>query len=109
MITESSFFTSIWNNQSMGVAISRTVPSGWIGRRYPKLYPPAALLRAWRVGEVTEAEYTEIYQREVLSKLDVAQVKAELGPDAVLLCWERTGFCHRKIVIEWLNKKGEEE
>jgi len=81
------------------VAISRTRPRGWTGRAYEPLAPPWRLLAEALSGEIDEEEYTRRYRSEVLSKLDPAAVYADLGEDAVLLCWENSGaFCHRRLV-----------
>lgn len=87
------------------VAISRTRPRGWTGRAYEPLAPPWRLLAEALSGEIDEAEYTRRYREQVLSKLDPAAVRADLGEDAILLCWERPGaFCHRRLVAEWLEE-----
>jgi hypothetical protein len=42
----------------------------------------------------------------VLDKLNPQEVFAELGKDAVLLCWEPKGlFCHRHLVAAWFWEK----
>ena len=88
------------------VAISRTRPRGWTGRIYEPLAPPWRLLAEALSGEIDEEEYTRRYREEVLSKLDPAAVRADLGEDAVLLCWERPGaFCHRRLVAGWFEEK----
>ncbi|MDF0591721.1 DUF488 family protein, N3 subclade [Candidatus Methanocrinis natronophilus] len=88
------------------VAISRTQPKGWTGRIYGPLAPSWRLLQAAKRGEIDEAEYSRRYREEVLSRLDPAAVYADLGEDAVLLCWERAGaFCHRRLVAEWLEEE----
>ena len=99
-IKQGSFFAY---KGDKGVAISRSVPKGWKGRRYPALAPTEELLEKWKAGMLSEDEYTLIYHRDVLSKLNRERVIWDLGKDAVLLCWEITGFCHRHIVLEWLN------
>ena len=88
------------------VAISRTRPKGWTGRIYEPLAPSWRLLAEAKCGEIDEDEYTRRYYAEVLSKLDPREVYADLGGDAVLLCWERPGaFCHRRLVAEWFEEK----
>lgn len=88
------------------VAISRTRPRGWAGRAYEPLAPPWRLLAEALSGEIDEEEYTRRYREEVLSKLDPAAVRADLGEDAVLLCWENSGvFCHRRLVAEWFEEE----
>ncbi len=87
------------------VAISRTRPPGWTGRTYEPLAPTWRLLAEALSGEIDEDEYTRRYRAEVLSKLDPAAVYADLGEDAVLLCWENSGaFCHRRLVAEWFEE-----
>ncbi|AET65437.1 hypothetical protein Mhar_2081 [Methanothrix harundinacea 6Ac] len=87
------------------VAISRTQPRGWTGRAYEPLAPPWRLLAAAKSGAIDEDEYIRRYRSEVLSKLDHATVYADLGEDAILLCWERAGaFCHRRLVAEWFEE-----
>ena len=53
-----------------------------------------------------EENYTIHYYSEVLNVLDPHQVYEELGENAVLLCWEKSGkFCHRHLVAEWFQKE----
>jgi len=41
-----------------------------------------------------------------LDALDAKQVAEDLGPDAILLCWESFNVrCHRRLVAEWLEEK----
>jgi len=101
-IRESNFFNY---KGDKGVAISRTVPAWWNGKRYPALAPTWKILALWREGKLEEEDYIYMFHRDVLSKLDYNKVIEEIGNDAVLLCWERTGFCHRHLVVEWLNKE----
>ena len=44
--------------------------------------------------------------RKQLDALDAKQVAEDLGPDAILLCWESFNVrCHRRLVAEWLEEK----
>lgn len=62
-----------------------------------------------------EAEYTRLYRRFILGRLDpMAEIEAvrslarqrRLGR-AVLLCYEKPPkFCHRSLVAEWMNATG---
>ncbi|MGC9515592.1 hypothetical protein [Methanocrinis sp.] len=88
------------------VAISRTQPRGWTGRAYEPLAPTWRLVQAAKSGAIDEDEYIRRYREGVLSKLDPATVYADLGEDAILLCWERSGaFCHRRLVAKWFEEK----
>ena len=79
------------------VCISRGTPKGWRGRRYLALAP------TWAMLKLPDPAYRTEYAA-ILSRLDPAQVYADLGPDAILLCWEQPGeSCHRRLVAEWLE------
>jgi hypothetical protein len=87
------------------VSIARWPTRWWGSRRcYIALTPPADLLKRSKAG-LPWPQYVAEYTRDVLEKLDPAKVAADLGPDAVLLCWEAPGEdCHRSLVAEWLGK-----
>ena len=87
------------------VSIARWPPRWWGSRRrYIALAPFADLLRRSKAG-LPWPEYVMEYKRAVLAKLDPIKVAADLGPDAILLCWEVPGAdCHRRLVSEWLEK-----
>lgn len=85
------------------VSISRWPPRWWRGNRYIALAPSIDLLNRSRAG-LPWPEYVKEYRRDVLAKLDPAKVVADLGEDAILLCWEKPGEdCHRRLVAEWLE------
>src|SRR6266480_2580914 len=70
------------------------------GKRYMLLAPPRWLLKT-KDPELFDREY-----RKQLDSLDAKQVAEELGPDAILLCWESFNVrCHRRLVAEWLEEK----
>jgi uncharacterized protein (DUF488 family) len=74
------------------------------GRTYPKLAPPNWMLKKSSSGELNDTEFLRVYKSEVLDKLDPHEVLNEIGNDAVLLCWEKSGeLCHRRSVAEWLS------
>ena len=87
------------------VSIARWPPRWWGSRRrYITLAPSADLLKRSRAG-LPWPEYVTEYKRDVLAKLDPDTVYADLGPDAILLCWEAPGEdCHRRLISEWLEK-----
>ncbi len=89
-----------------GVSIAAKCPHWFNGRQYKKLAPNYSLLMAYKNNLINEVEYTEQYYKEVLNNLDARQIYEELGEDAVLLCWEKSGsFCHRHLVADWLRNK----
>jgi hypothetical protein len=82
----------------ISVSIALKAPDWYRGRRYPALAPRRAMLK------MDEATYRVEYQK-ILDKLDPRKVFADLGKEAILLCWEAPGkFCHRRLVAEWLEK-----
>ena len=92
------------------VSIARWPPRWWNGkRRYIALAPSISLLNRSRAGLPWAdyvAEYRREYRRDVLDKLDPAQVLSDLGEDAIMLCWEKPGEdCHRRLVAEWLENQ----
>jgi Protein of unknown function, DUF488 len=98
MITTSNFAKS--GKHQDAVAISQGVPRFYRVKRYLPLAPPRWLLKA-KDPELFDREY-----RKQLELLDAKQVAEELGPDAILLCWESFDVrCHRRLVAEWLEEK----
>ena len=98
MITTSNFAKSAKHPDA--VAISQGVPRFYQGKRYRPLAPPRWLLKA-KDPELFDREY-----RKQLEALDANQVAEDLGPDAILLCWESFNVrCHRRLVAEWLEDK----
>ena len=85
---------------SLGMPKELSVPS------YKALAPTSAILADWKANH-DEAAYTEAYARDVLGTLDVHKVAADLD-GKILLCFEKSGFCHRHLVADWFNKKGYE-
>jgi hypothetical protein len=97
MITTSNFGKSAKHPDA--VAISQGVPRFYKGRRYMSLAPPRWLLKA-KDPELFDREY-----RKQLEALDAKQVAEELGPDAILLCWESFNVrCHRRLVASWSQR-----
>lgn len=82
------------------VSISQGVPRWYKGPRYMPLAP------SWELIEIKDANlYRRLYHEQVLSTLDPHKVYADLGPDAIMLCWESPGkFCHRQLAAEWLEQ-----
>jgi GTPase SAR1 family protein len=69
-------------------------------KRYMPLAPPRWLLKA-KDPELFDREY-----RKQLDSLDAKHVAEDLGPNAILLCWESLNVRrHRRLVAEWLQEK----
>jgi len=86
------------------VSIAGKAPDWFTGRQYKKLAPKYWFFKKYKL-DGDEEFYKLQYQKEVLDELDPKQVFEELGEDAVILCWEKSGkFCHRHLVAEWMMK-----
>ena len=61
--------------------------------------------------QIAVEEYIEKYYEEVLSKFSVENILWSLeklgeGKDIALVCYEKRGvFCHRHLILMWLNGK----
>ncbi|WP_237929960.1 hypothetical protein [Buttiauxella sp. S19-1] len=81
----------------------RNTPAGY--RTYQKLAPGN-----W-FNSVSTSRYIELFQSEILAKLNPEHVWNELhvitgGVEPVLLCWEKPGeFCHRQLVARWFRRE----
>ena len=88
------------------ISIAGNCPDWFKGREYKKLAPKYNWWKKWRDESLSEEWYKEQYYKTILDKLDARQVYEELGEDAVLLCWEKSGkFCHRHLITDWFQKE----
>lgn len=95
------------------VSIAGYPPKWFKGRSYPALAPKLWFFRKYKEDGDKEF-YIEQYKKEVLADLDPQKVYDDLGPDAIIVCWEigekdvphnqQLTFCHRHIVAEWLEQ-----
>jgi len=99
MISESSFRNFKGKN---GISIANSQPKGCNFPVYKELQPGWPLVNGWKRGEISNDEYVERYHRDVISKLDKEKVRADLEGKTIL-CWCEGDFCHRFIIMEWLN------
>ncbi len=92
------------------IAICRSVPAWYKGKRYPALAPTCQILQEWRAWH-----YEEAYRKNfgsILQALNPYTVVTELyalaeSKDIALICYEKPGdFCHRHLVADWLMAYG---
>lgn len=101
MITTSYYKKS--GKDTNSVSIAGKSPSWFFGREYKKLAPKYWFFKKYK-EDGDKNFYIECYYKEVLNKLDPLTIYKELGPNAILLCWEEPSqFCHRHLVADWLN------
>lgn len=101
-----SYYGQLRNLAKSGItpiAISRSVPAGFAGRRIMELTP------TWAMLKMSDADYDRCFE-EMLTKVDRdALVKSFDGQNVALMCWEKDiNDCHRKRVGEWLREGGYE-
>lgn len=106
---QTSYFANIKNLPTglKKVSISRFSPK-WadIDSIAIELAPSKELLEKYKQGLITEEEYTVIYKKETLDKLDPFSIYRRYK-NSIFLCYEKdSDFCHRKLVSDWLNKFG---
>lgn len=89
------------------ISIAGKAPQFYTGVQYKKFAPSWDIFSKWKSGEISNGQYTERFKKEVLGKLDKAQIKSYLNSfenDIILLCYEKSGdFCHRHIVAKWIE------
>jgi uncharacterized protein (DUF488 family) len=101
---KTSYFAKSAKNEN-AVSIALKAPIWFTGKDYKKLTPKWWFLKKYK-DDGDEKFYTEQFRKEVLDALDAKQVYNELGENAILLCWEKTGkFCHRHLVAKWFKEK----
>lgn len=98
---KTSYFAKAKNLDNI-VSIAGKAPAGFKGRQYKKLAPKYWFFKKYK-EDGDRSFYTEQYHKEILDRLDPAEVYKDLGENAILLCWERSDkFCHRHLVAAWL-------
>lgn len=94
------------------IAICGKSPNWFDGPQYKILAPKYSFFRDYKDGKIDSEEYTFLYKKEVLDKLNVSDVYTDLyhkydSANFTLLCYEKIGdFCHRHLVAEWLTING---
>jgi hypothetical protein len=85
------------------LSIARWLPRNWRGARCISLAPPAALLKRFQDGGLSEEGYKKQF-RAHLATLDAAAIRDQLPPSAALLCFcDPDSFCHRFLVAAQLK------
>lgn len=105
-----SYFCKIKELHKSGIVpicIAIGIPRFFRGATLPYLAPKRYMLS----DKWTDEQYIEMYQREVLDKVDLNILKMDMegnsqGRDIAFCCYEKPGdFCHRHLLAEWLKEK----
>lgn len=102
-------YTSYWGNlknvdQSKVIAVSR-YNKFWKGDVESKLFPSVQLLTDYKAGKIDEKIYTYFFKWYLWDNLNVNELKTRCE-GKILMCYEKSGFCHRHIISEWFNHFG---
>ena len=89
------------------IAISGAVPTGYKGLWWKFLAPSWSIWSEYNKTK-DEERYTQRYFDEILSKLTQKDLLDKLNQydNPILLCYEKSGFCHRHLIAEWLKFVG---
>lgn len=97
------------NPEAIYIIVSRSKPSYAIYNRwYMALAPSQSLLRSYKSGLCDEEEYTRRFTEQI-SKSKIAQERIQTirelskDNDVYLICWEKTGFCHRFLLMDMIE------
>ena len=91
------------------IAICLKTPPEYDGLRLMELAPSHDILYQYKSIRNTDL-YTKRFYAEILNRLDSAEIYRQIETlsgkkDCVLLCYEeKSEFCHRHLVAEWLNR-----
>ena len=90
------------------VSISRSTPTFYKGKVFKSIAPTYDILAEYKeTGD--EVTFEMRYREEILAHLDPEFV-ADMLDGMTILCYEKSGkFCHRHILIEWLEEHLGEE
>lgn len=109
---QTSYYAKVRSNPN-AVSIAGYPPKWYKGRTYPALAPHLWFFRKYKEDGDKEF-YRQQYFEKVLGVLDPKKVYEDLGPDAIITCWEKgesglsfsqqPEFCHRHLVAEWLEQ-----
>ena len=113
MIITGSYFSNMRDSNIKYVSIATYSPKGVsigsIDILKPSFVPldmNKSLLRLYKDGDIDKREYTEIYKRHLESNKDIviAEIAKINNPTVALVCWERSDFCHRDLVLDKLEE-----
>ena len=94
------------------ISISRTIPfniklKGIEVKKMAEFAPSAGLLIEWKKNYDIKRYYDRFYFENLnnLNKKYVLNKIKELAnnKDCVLLCYEKSSFCHRHLVADWMK------
>ena len=113
MIITGSYFSNMRDSSIKYVSIATYPPKGVsiesIDILKPSFVPSGMNKSLWRLykdGDIGKEEYTEIYKEHLERNKDIVIAEiAKINSTAIaLVCWERSDFCHRDLVLDKLEE-----
>ena len=113
MIITGSYFSNMRDSDIKYVSIATYPPKGVniesIDILKPNFIPfgmNKSLLRLYKDGDIGKEEYTEIYKEHLERNKDIviAEIAKINSTVVALVCWERSDFCHRDLVLDKLEE-----
>lgn len=86
------------------VSISIGIPDNFNGSILRELNPPQQLLYDYKNGLCNNEEYTCRYIENVLKNLNPFDIYNKLKGKVILCYCGKDSFCHRNIVLNWLEQ-----
>ena len=113
MIITGSYFSNMRDSNIKYVSIA-TYPPKEVSIESIDILKPSfvplgmskSLLRLYKDGDIDKKEYTEIYKGHLERNKDTVMTEiAKINSTVVaLVCWERSDFCHRDLVLDKLEE-----
>ena len=113
MIITGSYFSNMRDSSIKYVSIATYPPKGVSIESIDILKPSfvpfgmnKSLLRLYKDGNIDKEEYKEIYKGHLEKNKDIviAEIAKINSALVALVCWERSDFCHRDLVLDKLEE-----
>ena len=113
MIITGSYFSNMRDSSIKYVSIATYPPKGVsidsIDILKPSFLPSGmgkSLLRLYRDGDIGKEEYVKIYKDHLERNKDIviAEIAKINSAIVALVCWEKSDFCHRDLVLDKLEE-----
>lgn len=99
MIYLSNFAT--WKNKPGGVSIAAITPRRFTGDVCKDLAPPWSLVKAFKAGKITDAEFITEYGHQIYT-LDFEKIAADMDGKTLLCYCDKNALCHRSLLALFL-------
>ena len=85
-------------------SVANTSPKKMSVGKITELIPPWDLVDYYKKGIIDENVYIKVYMKQ-LEDLGVSKILELIPDNSVICCWEKSGFCHRHLIAEFLGEE----